>query len=173
MTIDEIRELLRLFNESGVGELELQRGEDRLRIRRVEPERPPAVTMIAAPAVAAPALPSAAAPEAAPPAVTPAPASALTPAPAPASTPAPEPEPTTVLVKSPIVGTFYESSSPDAPPFVKVGDAVEPGQVLCIIESMKLMNEIEAEVAGTIAAKLVENGKPVEYGEALFAIQPR
>jgi acetyl-CoA carboxylase biotin carboxyl carrier protein len=160
MTIDEIREILRLFNESGVGELELQRGEDRLRIRRSEPERP-AFTMIGPPA--APAAPPPATPEGAPPA----------PAPAPAPAPVAEPEPTTILVKSPIVGTFYESSSPDTPPFVKVGDAVEPGQVLCIIESMKLMNEIEAEVAGTVAAKLVENGKPVEYGEVLFAIQPR
>jgi acetyl-CoA carboxylase biotin carboxyl carrier protein len=165
MTIDEIKELLRLFNESGVGELELQRGEDRLRIRRFESERPPAATMIAPPAGLS--APPPAAPEAAPSAPTAAPAPAPTPA------PAPEPEPTTILVKSPIVGTFYESSSPDAPPFVKVGDAVEPGQVLCIIESMKLMNEIEAEVAGILAAKLVENGKPVEYGEALFAIQPR
>jgi acetyl-CoA carboxylase biotin carboxyl carrier protein len=164
MTIDEIKEILRLFNESGVGELELQRGEDRLRIRRFEPERPPASAMIAPPAAPAASPP---APEAAPPAPTPAPAPALAPA------QAPEPEPTTILVKSPIVGTFYESSSPDTPPFVKVGDAVEPGQVLCIIESMKLMNEIEAEVAGVVAAKLVENGKPVEYGEALFAIQPR
>jgi acetyl-CoA carboxylase biotin carboxyl carrier protein len=164
MTIDEIKEILRLFNESGVGELELQRGENRLRIRRFEGERQPAFTMIAPPATpAAPAAPPPAAPESAPHA----------PAAAPAPTPAPEPEPTTILVKSPIVGTFYESSSPDAPPFVKVGDAVEPGQVLCIIESMKLMNEIEAEVAGTVVAKLVENGKPVEYGEALFAIQPR
>ncbi|HEY6347413.1 MAG TPA: acetyl-CoA carboxylase biotin carboxyl carrier protein [Bryobacteraceae bacterium] len=160
MTIDEIKEILRLFNESGVGELELQRGENRLRIRRFEGERQPTFTMIAPPAT-----PAAPPPEAAPPAPAPAP----TPAPA----QAPEPEPTTILVKSPIVGTFYESSSPDTPPFVKVGDAVEPGQVLCIIESMKLMNEIEAEVAGVVAAKLVENGKPVEYGEALFAIQPR
>ncbi len=78
-----------------------------------------------------------------------------------------------MLVKSPIVGTYYDSPSPDAPPFVRVGDSVEPGQVLCIIESMKLMNEIEAETAGTIAAKLVENGRPVEYGEALFSIRPR
>jgi acetyl-CoA carboxylase biotin carboxyl carrier protein len=75
-------------------------------------------------------------------------------------------------VKSPIVGTFYEAPSPDAPPFVSVGDRVTPGQVLCIIESMKLMNEIEAEIAGTIVGKLVENGSPVEYGEALFAIRP-
>ena len=79
----------------------------------------------------------------------------------------------TELVKSPIVGTYYDASSPGAPPFVKVGDTVEPGQVLCIIESMKLMNEIEAETAGVVAAKLVENGRPVEYGEALFSIRPR
>jgi acetyl-CoA carboxylase biotin carboxyl carrier protein len=77
-----------------------------------------------------------------------------------------------VYVKSPIVGTFYEASSPDSPPFVKVGDRVTPGQVLCIIESMKLMNEIESEVSGTVVAKLVENGRPVEYGESLFAVQP-
>jgi len=76
-------------------------------------------------------------------------------------------------VKSPIVGTFYESPKPGDAAFVKVGDFVEPGQVLCIIESMKLMNEIESEVAGTIVAKLMENGRAVEYGEALFAIRPR
>jgi acetyl-CoA carboxylase biotin carboxyl carrier protein len=70
------------------------------------------------------------------------------------------------------VGTFYEASAPGAAPFVKVGDRVEVGKVLCIIESMKLMNEIEAEFAGTVVARLVDNGKPVEYGEALFAIRP-
>jgi acetyl-CoA carboxylase biotin carboxyl carrier protein len=77
------------------------------------------------------------------------------------------------IVKSPIVGTYYEAPKPGDPPFVKVGDSVEPGQVLCIIESMKLMNEIESEAAGTIVAKLMENGRAVEYGEALFAIRPR
>jgi acetyl-CoA carboxylase biotin carboxyl carrier protein len=76
------------------------------------------------------------------------------------------------LVKSPIVGTYYDAPSPGSPPFVRVGDSIEPGQVLCIIESMKLMNEIEAEIAGVIASKLVENGRPVEYGEALFGIRP-
>jgi acetyl-CoA carboxylase biotin carboxyl carrier protein len=81
--------------------------------------------------------------------------------------------PDTILVKSPIVGTYYDAPSPGTPPFVKVGDTVEPGQVLCIIESMKLMNEIEAEVAGTIMSKLTENGRPVEYGEALFGVRPR
>jgi acetyl-CoA carboxylase biotin carboxyl carrier protein len=76
-----------------------------------------------------------------------------------------------VLVKSPIVGTFYEASAPGSPPFVRVGEAVQPGKVLCIIESMKLMNEIESEVSGVVESKLVMNGQPVEYGEALFAIR--
>ena len=80
-------------------------------------------------------------------------------------------DPGLVLVKSPIVGTFYESASPDAPPFVRVGERVQPGKVLCIIESMKLMNEIEAETSGIIESKLVMNGQPVEYGEALFAVR--
>ncbi len=77
-----------------------------------------------------------------------------------------------IYTKSPIVGTFYEASSPDAPPFVRIGEHVTPGKVLCIIESMKLMNEIEADVAGVIESKLVQNGQPVEYGEALFGIRP-
>jgi acetyl-CoA carboxylase biotin carboxyl carrier protein len=77
-----------------------------------------------------------------------------------------------ILVKSPIVGTYYESPSPGSPSFVRVGERIQPGKVLCIIESMKLMNEIEAEVAGIVESKLVQNGQPVEYGEALFAIRP-
>ena len=76
-------------------------------------------------------------------------------------------------VKSPIVGTFYESPSPGAPPFVKVGDQVEVGQVLCIVEAMKLMNEIEADVAGEVVKRIASSGQPVEYGQALFAIRPR
>ena len=76
------------------------------------------------------------------------------------------------MVRSPIVGTYYDCSSPDAPPFVRIGEHVTPGKVLCIIESMKLMNEIEAEVAGVVTSKLVANGQPVEYGEALFGIRP-
>jgi acetyl-CoA carboxylase biotin carboxyl carrier protein len=86
--------------------------------------------------------------------------------------PAGAPNDGTVLVKSPIVGTFYECSAPGSPPFVRVGESVQPGKVLCIIESMKLMNEIEAEISGVIEAKLVPNGQPVEYGEALFVIRP-
>lgn len=166
MTIEEIKELLQIFNESGVAELELQRGENRLRLRRASlnqeyilpPAQPVAPVMVsAAPAAYAQTPPTPPAP-----AVT----SSVTPK-------VPEADSGHLHVKSPIVGTYYDAPSPGAPPFVKVGDAVEPGQVLCIIESMKLMNEIESEVAGVVAAKLVENGRAVEYGEALFAIRPR
>jgi acetyl-CoA carboxylase biotin carboxyl carrier protein len=145
MTIDEIKELLQIFNESGVGELEVQRGDARLRIKRAGMNKEYVVTPHAQMAGPAPAFQPA----------------------------AKAPETDGMLVKSPIVGTYYDCPSPDAPPFVKVGDAVEPGQVLCIIESMKLMNEIEAETGGILVAKLVENGRPVEYGEALFSIRPR
>ena len=141
MTIDEIKELLELFKASGVGEMEVQRGEDRIRFRNAPLAHAPEMVVT------------------------------------PAETPVPpsEPKPTSneTLVKSPIVGTFYESPSPGSPAFVNIGDLVKPGMVLCIIESMKLMNEIEAEVAGVVTAKLVENGKPVEYGEALFSIRPQ
>jgi acetyl-CoA carboxylase biotin carboxyl carrier protein len=80
-------------------------------------------------------------------------------------------DPNLILVKSPIVGTFYESPSPGSAPFVRVGERVQPGKVLCIIESMKLMNEIEAETSGIVESRLVMNGQPVEYGEALFAVR--
>ncbi len=155
MTIDEIKELLQIFNESGVGELEVQRGEDRLRIKRAGMNKEYLVAPAQQQPESAPAAP------------------ASQPIAAAGAAPARAPETDGMLVKSPIVGTYYDSPSPEAPPFVKVGDSVEPGQVLCIIESMKLMNEIEAETGGTIAAKLVENGRPVEYGEALFSIRPR
>jgi acetyl-CoA carboxylase biotin carboxyl carrier protein len=108
------------------------------------------------------------------PAVAAAPAAPIAAAPA-----APAPEPQTakspdslIYQKSPIVGTFYESASPGSPAFVKIGEHVTPGTVLCIIESMKLMNEIEADVAGVLETKLVQNGQPVEFGEALFGIRP-
>jgi acetyl-CoA carboxylase biotin carboxyl carrier protein len=171
MTIEEIKELLQIFNESGVAELELQRGENRLRLRRAGTTQEFVVgTPAVAPGMPVPLMTH---PVAAPP---PLPETTQAPANSPtaSSTPrAPEADSGHVLVKSPIVGTYYESPAPDAPSFVRVGDTVEPGQVLCIIESMKLMNEIEAEVAGVITSKLVENGRPVEYGEALFAIRPR
>jgi acetyl-CoA carboxylase biotin carboxyl carrier protein len=149
MTNQEIKELLQIFDESGVAEMEVQRGENRLRLRRA-----PAVHELTA--------------HSAPPA-----AHAPAPAPAVAAPKGSAPDPSHTLIKSPIVGTYSDAPSPEAGPFVKVGDTVEPGQVLCIIESMKLMNEIEAEIAGTLVHKLVENGRPVEYGEALFAIRPR
>lgn len=157
MTIQEIKEILELFNSSGIAELEVQRGENRVRMRRGAVE----MNQVVIPTATAPADVRVSAP--APPPV------AL----APSVTAQPAVDENTILVKSPIVGTFYESPSPDAAAFVKVGDTVTPGQVLCIIESMKLMNEIEAEVAGTIVAKLIENGRPVEYGEALFSVKPR
>lgn len=148
MTLEEIRELIQLVTETGVAELEVERGDNRVRIRLSNPaelQPAPAPVYVAPAAAPAPHKPEHAGP--------------------------PAPDPNLVLVKSPIVGTFYESSAPGVAPFVRVGERVQPGKVLCIIESMKLMNEIEAEVAGVIESKLVPNGQPVEYGEALFAIR--
>ena len=165
MTIEEIKELLQVFNESGVAELELQRGENRLRLRRADRNQEHVESAVAPPPAGStvgtsnPTRTEVQAP--------PGGGSAT------ATARAPETESSHIRVKSPIVGTYYDAPAPGAAPFVRVGDAVEPGQVLCIIESMKLMNEIESEVAGVVAAKLVENGRPVEYGEALFAIRPR
>jgi acetyl-CoA carboxylase biotin carboxyl carrier protein len=143
MSNDEIKELIQLVTESGVAELEIERGGDRVRIRRtLEP------TTVSAPATVVETAQSA--------------------PPAP-----PEPVANEYIQKSPIVGTYYDAPKPGDPPFANVGDSVELGQVLCIIESMKLMNEIECEVAGTIVAKPVENGRPVEFGQALLKIRPR
>ena len=163
MTVDEIRGLINLASETGIAELEVQRGEDRVRIRRAF-ANPQDI-------VIAPSAATAAATAAPPPAAVPAPASAAR-LEAPQEKPEKPPADTNLaLVKSPIVGTFYESPSPGSAPFVRVGERVQPGKVLCIIESMKLMNEIEAESSGVIEQKLVRNGQPVEYGEALFAIR--
>jgi acetyl-CoA carboxylase biotin carboxyl carrier protein len=156
MTVQEIRELIQLAKESGVAELEVQRGENRVRIRlggsmTTQDYAFPPMAHSYTP-------PGAEYPESELPSVT-------------ATQKAADID--SILVKSPIVGTYYDSPAPGAGPFVKVGDYVQPGQVVCIIESMKLMNEIEAEVAGVIVSKLVENGRPVEYGEALFAVKPR
>ena len=156
MTVDEIRELINLATETGIDELEVQRGDNRVRIRRSVAGRHQEL-VFAQPA----APPSAEAP----------PVSAGAPAPAREAPKDPGADPNLLLVRSPIVGTFYESSAPGTPPFVRVGERVQPGKVLCIIESMKLMNEIEAEVSGIVESKLVMNGQPVEYGEALFAIR--
>ena len=156
MTVEEIRELIRLATETGIEELEVQRGDQRVRIRRGGTTHE--FTMASGNSASAAAAP-----------VVPVPAAV----PFETARDRTEPpiDPNLVLVKSPIVGTFYESPSPEAPPFVTVGDRVQPGKVLCIIESMKLMNEIEAETAGIVENRLVNNGQPVEYGEALFAIR--
>jgi acetyl-CoA carboxylase biotin carboxyl carrier protein len=152
MTLDEIRELINLLTETGIAELEVQRGENRVRIRRagsgvqeilVAPHAGPMPVAAAAHAAPLPAVEARDKPT----------------------------DPNVVLVKAPIVGTFYECPSPDAPPFVRIGERIQAGKVLCIIESMKLMNEIEAETDGIVESKLVLNGQPVEYGEALFAIR--
>ncbi|MCX6625471.1 MAG: acetyl-CoA carboxylase biotin carboxyl carrier protein [Acidobacteria bacterium] len=159
MTLQEIRELIQVVVDSGVAELEVQRGENRVRIRRsrgathevtIPGEGP--VSMFAASAHNAQALRPAGSDGAIP-------SDVLC-------------DPTLKMITSPIVGTFYEASAPGSPSFVKVGDRIEPGKVVCIIESMKLMNEIEAEFGGTVVSRLIENGKPVEYGEALFAVRP-
>jgi acetyl-CoA carboxylase biotin carboxyl carrier protein len=161
MTVDEIRELIALATETGVAELEVQRGDNRVRIRRAS---------FAAPQEFVVAAPSYAAASAAPPFAS-APPSAH-PAMEASKEKGEQPhDPNLVLVKSPIVGTFYEAPSPEAPSFVRIGERVQPGKVLCIIESMKLMNEIESETSGIIESKLVMNGQPVEYGEALFAVR--
>jgi acetyl-CoA carboxylase biotin carboxyl carrier protein len=154
MTIDEIKEIIQLLNESGMAEIEVQRGENRVWIKRSGHEMH--VSAAASPMTMPGPMVYHQAPQAAP---------------AP-HVPAAKPEETLPVVKAPIVGTFYESPSPGAGSFVKPGDTVQAGQVLCIIESMKLMNEIEADAAGVIVAKLVPNGKPVEYGEALFTYRP-
>lgn len=158
MTIDEIKELIRVVHETGIAELEVQRGDNRVRIRSGAHALDHTITI----------APNAGSPGFSVPTAQGAPV-------AEASHPAPEEAAATneSVVKSPIVGTYYDSPSPGSAPFVRVGEQVEPGKVLCIIESMKLMNEIEAEIAGTVVAKLVENGKPVEYGESLFTIRPR
>ncbi|MCC6867471.1 MAG: acetyl-CoA carboxylase biotin carboxyl carrier protein [Burkholderiales bacterium] len=150
MDLRKLKTLIELVETSGIAELEIQEGEERVRITRTPTSAPP----IAAPAqvvtVPAPAVAAAVAGPAAPPA-----------APAIADG---------HVVKSPMVGTFYRAATPGAKPFVEVGDTVTEGMALCIIEAMKLMNEIEADQAGTIKAILAENGQPVEFGQPLFVI---
>ncbi len=161
MTIDEIRELIRVVQETGIRELEVRQGDNTVRIVRAASNVQEMVvpTVLPIPVAGAAALPSAG----------PAPPPEITP---PVQPPGPKEDEHDVVVKSPIVGTYYDAPAPGSAPFVKIGDRVEPKQVICIIESMKLMNEIEAEIAGTLVAKLVENGRPVEYGESLFTIRP-
>lgn len=168
MTIEEIQELIQTVVSTGVAELEVQRGENRVWIKRTTGVVTQEIVMPAGQMgqAASPVMQTMPVAPAAPM------AASAAPAPAAASGLADLTDPSLLTVKSPIVGTFYESGSPGSPPFVSVGDRIQQGKVLCIIESMKLMNEIESDYAGTIVKRLVENGQPVEYGEALFLVKP-
>ncbi len=163
MNQKEIKELIRFLKQEGITEFELERGDVKIHVKWGGD------AAAAAPETRYYAVPSApaAAPELG---VLP-----MTAASAPAAPAAPKEEPVEDLhmVRSPIVGTFYESPSPGSPPFVKVGDMISTGQVLCIVEAMKLMNEIEADAAGELVKRLVTNGQPIEYGQELFAIRVR
>jgi acetyl-CoA carboxylase biotin carboxyl carrier protein len=161
MNQKELKELIEFLIEKDIAEFELERGDVKVKIKRAA-EPPPAAmpdsryiavqpVSIAAPPAAAPGT---AAVDIA------------------ASAAPPPPEESLHIVKSPIVGTFYESPSPGSPPFVKVGDTLAVGQVLCIVEAMKLLNEIECDMAGELVKKLVANGQPIEYGQELFALRP-
>jgi acetyl-CoA carboxylase biotin carboxyl carrier protein len=145
MTLKEIRALLELLQEYGLTEVEVERGGDRVRLRREIGVPSPGPAPVAAAALA-PATSAETAREA--------------------------PRPDLVTIEAPMVGTFYRAPAPDAEPFVREGDVVKRGQALCIIEAMKLMNEIESKVAGRVVRVLAENGQPVEYGQALFLIEP-
>jgi acetyl-CoA carboxylase biotin carboxyl carrier protein len=154
MDLRKLKTLIELVESSGIAELEIQEGEERVRISRALARPQPAVGSIPAPLTGSNFPPDAPA----------APAAEL------ATETAPVREPEGHVVKSPMVGTFYRSASPGAKPFVEVGDEVAAGDTLCIVEAMKLMNEIEADAAGTIKAVLVENGQAVEFGQSLFVI---
>jgi acetyl-CoA carboxylase biotin carboxyl carrier protein len=154
MDLRKLKTLIDLVQNSGISELEISEGEEKIRIAKHLPAAQTAVVNLPASGVSSVA--------ATPAAVAPAPTIS-----APSVTPA---EITGHQTKAPMVGTFYRASAPGAAPFVEVGQAVQLGQTLCVIEAMKLMNEIEAEVSGTVSAILVENGQPVEFGQPMFVI---
>ena len=158
MDIRKVKKLIELLESSGVAEIEISEGEESVRISRYGQSAPPVVQTYA-PAVAPPSAAAAAQPAA--------------PVPAAAAAPAAPPEAQGHEVKAPMVGTFYASATPGGQPFVEIGSTVEKGQTLCIIEAMKMMNQIEADVSGKIVRVLVENGHPVEFGQTLFVIEQR
>jgi acetyl-CoA carboxylase biotin carboxyl carrier protein len=158
--LEFLRGLIEAVDQSGIDSLEISRGGTRIRVNKTPPPAP--VGPAAAPAPAYHAAPPPAAPAAAP-APSAAPAEAAAPA-APASQ--------LVESTSPMVGTFYRAPAPEAPSYVEVGSRITRGQTLCILEAMKLMNELQAEVSGTVREVCVENGEPVEYGQVLFRIDP-
>jgi acetyl-CoA carboxylase biotin carboxyl carrier protein len=154
MDIRKIKKMIELLEESGIAEIEIREGEETLRIARTPPMHAPVYAAAAPPvAIAAPAVPMQAATAAAPTA-------------AQAAARAGE-----HIVTAPMVGTYYSAPSPGAKDFVEIGDEVEIGQVMCIIEAMKMMNQIEAEKAGVVKAILIKNGEPVEFGQPLFILQ--
>jgi acetyl-CoA carboxylase biotin carboxyl carrier protein len=167
----ELRELIEFLKENNIGEFEFERGELKVRIRfgsQAPASLGPTMDLLRLSQLLAPQQAQ----------VTPASAQAASVTPVPqeqtiAGTSAAAADTDLHIVKSPIVGTFYESPSPGAPPFVKIGDQVENGQVLCIVEAMKLMNEIESDAAGEIVKRFVSSGQPVEYGQPLFALRAR
>lgn len=166
MNQKELKELIEFLVEKDIAEFELERGDIKMRIKRAGD----VASYVSADArvISLPAMP----PQAVAPAI--AIVQSATPAAAPpASTPEAAEEAGLHIVKSPIVGTFFEAPSPGSPPFIKIGDTVEAGAILCIVEAMKLMNEIESDVAGEVVKKLVANGQPVEYGQPLFAIRAK
>lgn len=151
MDLRKLKTLIDLVSESGVAELEITEGEDRVRIVNRNGAAP---VQVHQPVTVAQPMP------------VPVPAPEVTPAPAPTA-----PQQTGTPLTSPMVGTFYRAPSPGADPFVKVGDTVKKGQVVCIIEAMKLLNEVEADMDGTVKEVCVENGQPVEFGQSLFIIE--
>jgi len=155
MDIDKLKAILAVLKGTEVTRLTWEDEKEKISVS-LAPRAPAATASASSPALAAAAIPT-------PPPVAPAPTSAAPPA---------APERKSFTVNSPFVGTFYRSASPDAPPFADVGQVVRKGQVLCIVEAMKLMNEIEAEQPGRLVEVLVQNASPVEYGEALFRFEP-
>jgi acetyl-CoA carboxylase biotin carboxyl carrier protein len=156
MDIRKIKKLIELLEESGIAEIEIKEGEEAVRISRmptsgahtVQYAMPMAAAPMAAPAVAAAAAPAAA-----------------------EASPAARPRPNEHVVTAPMVGTYYASPSPGAKPFVEIGDEVKVGQTLCIIEAMKMMNQIESDKAGRVTSIMAQNGDPVEFGQPLFVVE--
>ena len=162
MDIRKVKKLIELLDDSGIAEIEITEGEESVRISRYAAGTPVAAAPIVTHAPAAPA-----------PAPAPTPAPAAAPA-APAAEPAAESaDEDGFEVTAPMVGTFYSSSSPGAAPYVQVGDKVNEGDTLCIIEAMKMMNQIEADVSGVIKSIRIQNGEPVEFGQVLYVIDQR
>jgi acetyl-CoA carboxylase biotin carboxyl carrier protein len=171
MNQKEIKELIEFLVEKDIAEFELQRGDMKLLIKRGASAQPAQVVQVAPAMVPGHTVAVASAPPAPPPSSTSSTTANGESASGAPAAPVAAAEADLFILKSPIVGTFYEAPSPGAPPFVKLGDAVKEGQVLCIIEAMKLMNEIEADVSGVIVKVFVSNASPVEYGMPLFGIK--